>query len=268
MYHGDIACRKGDKCLLREPFRAAGQLKSSLWFEGALSGFGVPFSQVIILRTCNSDTGTGMDSERLSHPFRALDFLMIFKSNLCLMFIMVFSASSFLLCFPNLDAAFMAPSQNILGAFASVFVHRDFTHLVANVLLALAALLAYSMSNAISGIRGDNFVVFAVWISAVLANLGYVRTLPYLISYGSSGLVSALLSGVVIVAFSNAWAESVPRVKVAQAAIAVFFFAAFIALNLDVAPEMNVGIHLRSFVNMGVLMFGRRFLTSFFSKTD
>jgi hypothetical protein len=66
----------------------------------------------------------------------------------------------------------------------------------------------------------------------------------------------------------NAWAESVPRVKVVQFAIDTFLFAAFVALNLDVNPDTNVAVHLSSFFNTAVLMLAKRFLCSFFSKTD
>lgn len=147
-----------------------------------------------------------MKSEKPSEFLRALSFLTIFKNSLCFTFIIVFSLSSLLLCLPNIDAILMTSPQNIQGAFASVFVHKDFTHLIANVTLAFAALLAYSISNAISDAGNDNFIVLAIWISAILANLAYVRTIPYLVSYGSSGLVSALIGGVAIVAYLNAWA--------------------------------------------------------------
>jgi membrane associated rhomboid family serine protease len=203
-----------------------------------------------------------------SEAFRALDFLAIFKTRFFFMFIIVFSVSSLLLCLPNLDAAWMASSQNIESAFTSVFVHRDFTHLIANITLSLVALLLYSISNTISGNGKDNFLILAVWTSAVLANLAYAKTIPYAISYGSSGLVSAFLSGVIIIAYLNAWTEPVPRVKVAQFAIGTFLLAAFVALNLDVDPDTNVAVHLNSFFYMAVLMLAKRFLSSFFSKTD
>jgi hypothetical protein len=209
-----------------------------------------------------------MNSEKPLESIRALDFSMIFKNSLCFMFATVFLLSSLLLCFPNLDPTLAASSQNIESVFASVFIHKDFTHLIANAILAFALLLTYSISNAISGTRKDNFVILAIWISAILANLACVKTMPYLSSYGSSGLVSAFLSGVMVVAYLNAWAESVPSVKAAQFAIGTFLLAAFIALNLYVNPDTNVNVHLNAFANMAILMLAKRFLSSFFSKTD
>jgi hypothetical protein len=209
-----------------------------------------------------------MNSEKPSESIRALGFSMIFKNSLCLMFVIVFSVSSFLLCFPKLDPAWAASSQNIENAFASVFVHKNFTDLIANVMLAFALLLTYSISNAISGTRNDNFIILAIWISAILANLAYVKTMPYSSSCGSSGLVSAFLSGVMVIAYLNAWAESVPSIKVAQFVIGTFLLAAFIALNLYVNPDTNVFVHLNSFFNMTILMLTKRFLSSFFSKAD
>lgn len=219
---------------------------------------------------CNKRTGTetGMNSEKPLDSFRALDLLVTFKTSLCFMFITVFSVSSLLLCLPNLGAALTASPQNIQSAFTSVLVHKDFTHLIANVILAFAALLVYSISNTISGTGNGNFIILATWISAILANLAYEKTMPYSISYGSSGLVSAFLSGVMIIAYLNAWAESVPRVKVAQFVIGTFLLAAFVALNLDVNPDTNVTVHLNSFFNMAFLMLAKRFLSSLFSKTD
>lgn len=209
-----------------------------------------------------------MTSEKPSRYLGALDFLIFFKTNLCFMFVIVFSLSSFLLCLPNLDTILVTSSQSIQGAFASIFVHKDFTHLIANALLAFAALIAYSISNTISDTGNDNFIVLAMWISALLANLAYVKTIPYLISFGSSGLVSALLCGVTIISYMNAWVDPLPRVKVIQFAIGTFLFGAFIALNLNVNPDTNVAVHLSSFSYMAMLMLGKRFLSSFFSKTD
>lgn len=204
----------------------------------------------------------------LEKPAQSIKLLDIFKTNLCFMFIIIFSLSSLLLCLPNFDAALMTSSQSIQSAFASVFVHKDFTHLIANVMLAFAALLAYSISNTISNIRSDYFIILAIWISAILAHLAYEKTMLYSVSYGSSGLVSALLGGVMIIAYLNAWAESTPRIRVAQFAIGTFFLAAFVALNLDVNPAMNVAVHLSSFLYAAVLILAKRFLASFFSKTD
>ena len=209
-----------------------------------------------------------MHKQKFPESFKASDFLMILKNNLCFTFIIIFSVSSLLLCFPNLNAAWTATSQNVESAFTSVFVHKDFTHLAANVMLAFVALLAYSISSAISGTRNGNFIILATWASAILANLAYQKTIPCSISYGSSGLVSAFLSGVIIIAYLNAWAEPAPRLKLAQFAIGTFLLAAFIALNLDVSPDTNVTAHLSAFFNMAFLMLTKRFLSAFFSKTD
>jgi hypothetical protein len=86
------------------------------------------------------------------------------------------------------------------------------------------ALLLYSLSSIISGTRNDSFMALAAGLSAILANLAYAFTSPYSSVAGSSGLVSAFLSGTMIFAFLGAWAESTLSTKTIQSVIGTFFF--------------------------------------------
>jgi membrane associated rhomboid family serine protease len=184
------------------------------------------------------------------------------------MFIIVFSISLLLLFLPNFAATLMASSQNIPSAFTSVFVHKDFTHLGTNIILALTALLLYSPSTAISGKRNGTFIVLAIWISTILANLAYLNTAPYSRIGGASGLVSAFLGGAMTIAYLNARTEPVPRTKAVQFFLGTLLLVVFIVLNLNVDADASMAVHLSSFFNTVVLMLAKHFLSSFFSKKD
>jgi membrane associated rhomboid family serine protease len=182
------------------------------------------------------------------------------------MFAIVFATSLILLGLPSLSGVLMASARNIPSAFTAVFVHKDLVHLGANLLLTLAVLLLYSLSNMISGKKSDNFLVLAIWIATVSATLAFVNLAPNARVGGSSGLVSAFMSGAVVTACLNAWVEPVPRNKAFQLVIGTLLVCAFAVLNLNVDPETNVAVHLSAFFYMAVLMLAKRFLSSFLSR--
>jgi len=225
-------------------------------------------SQIIISSTSNQSNGAGMTSEKSSESTKVLDFLMIFKTKLFLMFVIVFAISLILLGFPNLAPGLMASSRNVLSAFTSVFVHKDLAHLGASLILTLTVLLLYSLSNTIAGKSSGNFIILAIWISTISASLAFVNLAPNARVGGSSGLVSAFLSGAVVTAYLNAYEDPVRHNRVFQLIIGTILVVAFVILNLNVDAETNVTIHLSSFLYMAVLMLGKRFLSSFFSKKD
>ena len=203
-----------------------------------------------------------------SSDIRLSDILLIFKTKLFLMFAVVFGTSLVLLTFPSLAPILMASSRNIIGAFTSVFVHRDLTHLAASATLTLAALLLYSVSNTISGKKSENFIILAIWFSAAAATLAFVNLAPNARLGGSSSLVSAFLCGVAINAYINAWTEPAPRMKVAQIAIGTVLVTTFVALNLNVDSSWMVTLHLTAFLYMAVIVLTKRFLSLFFSSKD
>ncbi len=208
-----------------------------------------------------------MESFKHSTAYEPVRFLKIYKNYLCLTFIIVFSISLLLLGFPSLTSALMTSSDSILSAFTSVFVHKDLAHLGANVIVAFITLTFYSLSNRISAAKNGNFIIAAIWISTILANLAFVRTLPYMKIGGSSGLVSATMSAVMIATFFNAWAEPVRRRKAAQIVMGVFLLVAFVVLNVNVNPDTNVTVHLSSFSYTALIMLAKQFFSSYFSRT-
>lgn len=181
------------------------------------------------------------------------DSLGIFKSKICLMFVIVFCLSLSLLYLPNLAIDLMASSQNILGVVTGIFVNKDFGYLIGNFLLAFITLLFYFVSSTISGIRNDKFLAMGIWFSAILANFAYVFISPYSRVGGSSGLVSAFLGGVVVLAYVSAYIEPVRSSKIIQSIIGSFLFTIFIILNLNTASDINVPVHLMSFSVMAFL---------------
>ena len=213
----------------------------------------------------NQSNELGMNSKVSLEP-RVKDILRVFKTNLSLMFVLVFGASLILLAFPDLASTLMASSRNILSAFTSVFVHRDLAHLAASVTLTLAILLLYSLSITISCKKSNNFFILAIWISTVFATLAFVNLAPNARLGGSSGLVSAFLSGAVITAYVGAWSEPVLRIKIAQIAIGTVLVAIFVVLNLNVGSGSMVIVHLSAFFNMTVIVLAKLFFSSFFSK--
>ena len=206
-----------------------------------------------------------MNSEE-SSELRVTDILLIFKTKLFLMFVLVFLVSLILLGFPELSSMLMASSRNILSAFTSVFVHIDLAHLGASVTLTLAVLLLYSLSMRISGRKTDNFFILAIWVSTVFATLAFVNLAPNARLGGSSGLVSAFLSGAVVTAYVSAWIETARRTKIAQIAIGTVLVATFVVLNLNVGSGTMAIVHLSAFFNMAVLVLAKLFFSSFFSK--
>ena len=209
-----------------------------------------------------------MTSEKPSESTRISDFFTIFKTKLLLMFVIVFAISSVLLGFPSLASGLMASSRNVVSAFTAVFVHKDLAHLGSSLILTLAVLLLYSLSNTISGKSSDNFIILAIWISTISASLAFVNLAPNARVGGSSGLVSAFLSGAVVTAYLNAWTEPVRRNRAFQIIIGTILVGAFVTLNLNVDAETNVTVHLSAFLYMAALMLAKRFLSSFFSKKD
>lgn len=203
-----------------------------------------------------------MQSENRFKSIRILDFFKIYKSKIFLMFMIVFSLSLLLFYLPQVSTDLIASSQNIPGTITAILVHKDFTHLGINFLLAFAALLLYSLSSTISGIRHDNFILPAIWFSAILANLVYVIMSPNSSVSGSSGLVSAFLGGVMTFAYISAWNESVQRLKVIQSTIGMFLFITFIVLNLNTNPDINIIVHLMSFSIMVFLVLLKHALNS------
>lgn len=193
------------------------------------------------------------------------NILSVFKSRLFLMFAAVYATSLILLAFPEFAPVLMASSRNIGSAFTSVFVHRDLAHLGASIAMTCAILLLYSISNSISGKKSDNFLILAAWLSAAAATLAFVNLAPNARLGGSSGLVSALLCGVAVTSYVNAWTEPKSRLRVVQVAIGSVLVAAFIALNLNVESSWMVTLHLTAFLYMTVLILTKRFLSSFFS---
>jgi membrane associated rhomboid family serine protease len=174
----------------------------------------------------------------------------------------------------------MASSQNIPGVVTSVFINKDFGDFSGNLFVAFVVLSFYSLSSTISGKRNDNLFIVAMWVSAILANLAFVLMSPAYLTihagssgltyvwvlpttYGSSGLVSAFLSGVIILAYKSAWAEPVLRFK--QFVIGIGLFALFIVLNLNVSPSTNIAVHLMSFLIMVFFVLSKRFWTWLFS---
>lgn len=198
---------------------------------------------------------------------RILDSFKIYKSKICLMFVIVFSLSLVLLYLQPDSTALMASSQNISGVVTSIFVHKDIVHLGVNLTLAFTALLLYSFSSIISGGRDDNFMVLAIWLSTIVATLAYVFMFPHSRVAGSSGLVSAFLGGIMTFAFLDAWAESALSAKTIQSIIGTFFFIAFIYLNLNVDPDTNVVVHLMSFSIMVFLVLLKPFWHTILAKT-
>lgn len=206
-----------------------------------------------------------MNSEE-SSELRVTDILLIFKTKLFLMFVLVFLVSLILLDFPELSSMLMASSRNILSAFTSVFVHIDLAHLGASATLTLAVLLLYSLSTKISRRKTDNFLIVAIWVSTVFATLAFVNLAPNARLGGSSGLVSAFLSGAVVTAYVSAWIETARRTKIAQIAIGTVLVATFVVLNLNVGSGTMAIVHLSAFFNMAVLVLAKLFFSSFFSK--
>lgn len=173
--------------------------------------------------------------------------LRIYLSKICLMFVMVLFLSLLLLYLPQTAANLKASSQNIFGVVTSILVHKDVAHLGANMLIAFWALLFYSLTSSISGMRNESFTIIAIWVSAILANLAYVFICPTKTVGGSSGLVSAFLAGIATFAYIDARAQTVQRHKIIQSFIGTLLFAAFIVLNLNTSPDTNVIVHLLSF---------------------
>jgi len=193
---------------------------------------------------------------------------MIVKSRLFVMFAVVFGVSLVLLGFPTVASSLMASTRNVLSAFTAVFFHKDLAHLGSSVLLTLAVMLLYSVSNMISGRNSDNFFIVAIWIATVAASLAFVNLWPNARLGGSSGLVSAFIGGTVVTAYLNAWTETARSNKVFQAAVGTFLVVAFVILNLNVDSRTMVTVHLSAFLYMAVLVVTYRFLSSFFSKGE
>ncbi|MGD6935084.1 MAG: hypothetical protein ACQCN5_12845 [Candidatus Bathyarchaeia archaeon] len=148
----------------------------------------------------------------------------------------------------------MASSQNFIGVFSSVIVHRDIGHLTANMFLAFATLLLYSFSTTFSGNRQYLSMTIIIWISAIIANLGYILLFPFYSVGGSSGLVSAFLGAVVMVAFLSALKETVASAKFVQSIIGIIVFCIFIAINIGVSADTNVIVHLTSFLLAAIVV--------------
>ena len=206
-----------------------------------------------------------MNSEE-SSDLHMTDVLHIFQTKLFLIFTLVFLVSLVLLGFPDLASKLMATSRNIFSAFTSVFVHKDLAHLGASITLTLAVFLLYSLSITISRRKTDNFFIVAIWASTVFAALAFVNLAPNARLGGSSGLVSAFLSGAVVTAYVGAWIETARRTKIAQITIGTVLLATFVVLNLNVGSGTMAIVHLSAFFNMAVIVLAKLFFSSLFSR--
>ena len=179
-----------------------------------------------------------------SKSLKVLDF------KIGLMFAIVFASSFFLLLyFPQVPPELAVSSKNFLGIVTSIFVHKDFCHFGINLVVAVVTILFYSFSSFISGIRNDKFMVGAIWLSAIIANLAFVFISPDL-SVGSSGLVSAFMGGATTFALINAWKAPDGHIKKIQIIIGVLLFVVFVFLNFFSSTDTNNVVHWIAFFTM------------------
>jgi len=154
---------------------------------------------------------------------------------------------------PKIIENLKASSQNILGIFTYIFVHKDaFSHLMPNMAILFITLLFFSLTNydcqGLNKKRKELFTVLAIWGSAILSSLFYVVRVPNIYVSGSSGLVSAMMGATTMFSSLNAWKQKNNRVSmIAHSIIALFLVIIFVLLNLTAGPDTNVYVHLTSF---------------------
>lgn len=154
---------------------------------------------------------------------------------------------------PTIIENLKASSQNILGIFTSIFVHKDaFSHLMPNMVILFMTLLFFSCTNyncqRLNKKQIELFTILVIWGSAVLSSLFYVVQVLNTYVSGSSGLVSAMMGATIMFASVNAWKQKNNRVNMTiHSIIAVFLVIAFVILNLTAGPHTNIYVHLTSF---------------------
>jgi len=153
---------------------------------------------------------------------------------------------------PKIVESLKASSQNILGIFTSIFVHKDTSHLMLNMVFLFMTLLFFSFTNyncqRFNKKRKEVFTILVIWGSAIFSTLFYVVQVPNKYVAGSSGLVSAMMGTTTMFAFLNAWKQKSNRVKmVIHFIIALYLVLVFVIVNLTAAPDTNVYVHLMSF---------------------
>jgi hypothetical protein len=182
-----------------------------------------------------------------STKFKISDILPIFRSSLFFTFLSVMLVSLILLACSQYNTALIASSQNFVGIFSSVFVHKDIWYLASNMGLAFMTLLLYSFSSALSGHKKYLSMSIVIWLSTIIATLIYIILNPSSEVRGSSGLVSAFLGGATAFAFLIARKETALAKKFGQLIIAIILLSTFIVFNTGVSPDTNIFVHLVSF---------------------